>query len=314
MIGMGLKKLAAQHGMKVASGVAYGDLKGYATTMKEGNGYKMIAISTKFEDASQAEALISYCNQHNIRREYRVMQLDVALNGIVIVFQDNPGTMKKIIAFIDWFYPLLPKYNAAGVDKCAECGLELIGGTWKLVNGLAVHLHEGCANSLENKIEVGNEKREAEAKGSYFTGFIGALLGALIGAVLWGVVASFGFISAIIGFIIGYLAELGYKLLRGKKGKGKLAILILAAIIGVIVGTFLGDAFSLVQMINSGEIMASYSEIPGLILYVFLVDSEYMVASLGNVALGLLFAGLGVFTLFRKAGKEVADDKIVDLK
>lgn len=48
MIGSGLKKLAKQNGMSVSNGVAYGSLKGFATTMSEGNGYKLFEISTTF--------------------------------------------------------------------------------------------------------------------------------------------------------------------------------------------------------------------------------------------------------------------------
>jgi hypothetical protein len=43
-------------------------------------------------------------------------------------------------------------------------------------------------------------------------------------------------------------------------------------------------------------------------------NSEYLSATLGNVAIGLLFAGLGVFSLLRKAGQDVAGQKFVVLE
>lgn len=46
MIGIGLKKLASENNMTVASGVAYGDLHGYAATLSEGAGYKLLVITT----------------------------------------------------------------------------------------------------------------------------------------------------------------------------------------------------------------------------------------------------------------------------
>ncbi len=314
MIGSGLKKLAAENGMKVSNGVAYGALKGYATTMSEGAGYKMISISTRFTDAAQKDALIEYANERNLTKEFRVNQLSIAPNGIVVVFHDDPGTMKKIIAFIDWFYPLLPQYSATGDDICPECGLELVGGCWKLVNGMAVHVHQGCAQSLANKIEVKNEKRKTEGGGSYITGFIGALLGAIIGAILWGIVGSFGYISGIVAIVIGFLSEIGYRLLRGKKGKGKIAILIIVIIIGVVLGTFLGDAITIAQELEAAGMAGRYDLIPTVIMYALTDGSEYLTAVLGNLAIGLLFAGAGVYGIIRKASKEVADDKIVDLE
>ena len=101
MIGSGLKKLAKENGMNVASGVAYGSLRGYAATLSEGSGYKQIVISTKFADPAKPQELQAMINQKNISREYRVQNLLFTASGIQIIFTDNPGTVKKIVAFID---------------------------------------------------------------------------------------------------------------------------------------------------------------------------------------------------------------------
>ena len=314
MIGPGLKKLAAENGMKVSKGVAYGALKGYATTMSEGKGYKRFVIMTRFETEEQKDALLEYVNERNIRKEFRITNLVIAGDGIVIEFYDDPGTMKKINAFVEWFYPLLPQYSASGANICSECGGEIIDGCWKLVNGNAVHIHTGCANSLASKFEYNNEKKREEAKGSYFTGFIGALIGAIIGAILWGIVGSFGRVAAIIGFVIGWLADKGYNLFRGKQGKGKVAILIITVFLGVLFGTLCTEAFVVAQMISAGEIYGTFADIPAYILYAILIDPEYLTIIFSNFGLGVLFAGIGVFSVIRKASREVADDKIIDLE
>ena len=59
MIGTGLKKLAKQYEMKVDAGIAYGLLKGYATALSEGAGYKQITISTTFPEMGQKEKLMA---------------------------------------------------------------------------------------------------------------------------------------------------------------------------------------------------------------------------------------------------------------
>ena len=41
MVGSGLKKFATENGMKVAQGVAYGNLQGFAATMVEGANIKV---------------------------------------------------------------------------------------------------------------------------------------------------------------------------------------------------------------------------------------------------------------------------------
>ena len=313
MIGSGLKKFAVGNGLQVSHGVAYGSLRGYASTLSEGSGYKQIIISTKFSDPVKQQELQAVLNQKNITKEYRLQSLLFAPNGISIVFSDTVGTMKKIAAFVDWFYPLLPEYGASNADFCSECGGQLTGGTWKMVNGIAFHMHESCAQHLRNEIAAENETRKLEAEGSYGMGLLGALLGSAIGAIVWAFVLLAGYVASLVGLLIGFLAEKGYTLLKGKQGKGKIAILIIAIILGVVLGTFAADAITLVQMINNQELDIAYGDIPAMILLVFSNDAQYRSGTLSNILIGLLFAGLGVFALLRKTGKEVADTKFVDL-
>lgn len=51
MIASGLKKLAKEYGMSVDKGIAYGSLGGFAATLSEGAGYKLIVFSTHFDDS-----------------------------------------------------------------------------------------------------------------------------------------------------------------------------------------------------------------------------------------------------------------------
>ena len=85
-------------------------------------------------------------------------------------------------------------------------------------------------------------------------------------------------------------------------------------VLGVLVGTLAADAISLAQMIGSGELYEyTYGDIPLLILFLALNDAEYLMATLSNVGMGLLFAALGVFGLLRKTKKEVAGIRVIDL-
>lgn len=315
MVGSGLKKLAAENGMKIAQGVAYGNLQGFAATMVEGSNIKILTIATRFFSEEQKNQMIQAANAVDVTRTYRVQKLDFGLRTIQIVFTDTIGTMKKIRAFVDWFIPLLRQYGAFGWNVCAECGTEITAGRWVLVNGIAYYLHEACAEKVSREIEEENTRQQEDATGSYASGTIGALLGSLVGSVLWAIVLNMGYVASLVGFVIGWLAEKGYNLFKGKQGKAKVAILIVAVIIGVLVGNFTADAFTLVGMINSGELPdVEIADIPSLILLLLLEDSEYLSATLGNVAIGLLFAGLGVFALLRKAGQEVAGQKYIVLE
>ena len=106
MIGSGLKKLAKQHNMTVSNGVAYGSLMGFATTLSEGSGYKLIEISTTFPELEQKDAFYAAVNAVDLSRTYRVQNMDIGNRRITVVFTDNPGTMKKVEEFVAWFYVL----------------------------------------------------------------------------------------------------------------------------------------------------------------------------------------------------------------
>ena len=95
----------------------------------------------------------------------------------------------------------------------------------------------------------------------------------------------------------------------------KKSILIVAIVLGVLAGTLFADVFTLVGMINNGELPGvTHGDILPLIFTLLAEDSEYAAATVGNILMGLLFAGLGVFALLRKTGKDVSGTKFVDLK
>lgn len=315
MIGSGLKKLAREHGMSVDKGVAYGSLGGYCATLNEGAGYKQIIFATQIADPVKLTELQTVLNGHNLQKEFRVTGLTFAPKTIQVVFLDNPGTMSKIGEFLEFFLPLLTAAGATGAGICPECGFEVAGGCWKLIGGVAYYMHQPCADKVCREIAAVDENRRGDAAGSYAFGFLGALLGSAIGAVLWAVVLYMGYVASIVGLAIGWLAEKGYTLLKGRQGKGKIAILIIAVIIGVLLGNFGADAITLAQQIGAGEWGGlGYGDIP-LMIFVFLTeDPGYLTATLSNVGMGLLFAALGVWGLLRRTNAEVADTKIVDLK
>lgn len=315
MIGSGLKKLAKENEMKVSHGVGYGSLRGFAATLSEGSNYKQIIFSTNFPDQEKKDAFMQLMNQTNIQREYRVQQMTMSPRTLSVVFLDTIGTMKKITAFLDWFLPLLEQGGATKYNVCVECGTEITAGKWVLVDGIAYYLHDSCAQRVLSEVDAENTQRKEEASGSYLTGTVGAILGALVGSVLWAVILYVGYVASIVGFVIGWLANKGYDLLKGKKGKGKVAILIVAVILGVIVGNFLPDLVEIASLINEGELPGvRLIDAPMLILAVMIDNPEYAAGVGGNILMGLLFAALGVYTVIRKAGQEVADLKAVVLE
>lgn len=313
MIGAGLKKLAARHNMTIKKGVAYGNMLGYATTLSEGAGTKYINISTTFPTPQKSDELLALLQKQDLEKEYRVTNILFSPNAIYITFYDNPGTMKKLEAFIDYFYPLLKEFEASPYNICTECRCEIVSGSWKLINNCAFYFHNNCVEKVKSDIAYETEVEKQEDTGSYISGFIGALLGSCLGAVVWAIVLSLGYIASLIGLLIGLCSEKGYTLFRGKNGKGKLFILILTALFAVLLGTIGGETLSLVNWIRKGELPGyTFADIPLLLVYL-IMDAEYLAAVGKNILVGIIFAALGIFSLLRKTSKEVSTVKVIDL-
>ena len=314
MIGSDLKKLAKENGMKIAQGVAYGSLRGYAATLSEGAGYMQVIFSVQFADAGKKAELQSAIEETNLKELYKVKNIGFGKRAVHVIFTDSFGVMRKIRAFIDWFIPLLQKSSASVDGICPECGEQIQSGRWVLRNGVAHHLHDACVEKVQRDIREQEELKKQERTGSYLRGIVGALLGAVLGAIIWAVVLNMGFMAAIVGFLIGWLAEKGYDLLKGKQGKAKIVILIIAVILGVLLGNFCADAFTVAGMIQNGELSGvSYGDIPLFLVMLLTEDAQYSGALLQNVLMGLLFAAIGVFTLLRKTNQEVSKTRVSEL-
>ena len=315
MVGSGLKKLAKENGMKVAHGIAYGSLQGYAATMSEGSGYKQIVFATRFADPQACATLAQIAGSAEAQKEYRLRDITFNEQTIVVNFTDSVGTMDKIRAFIGWFIPLLCQYGASPWNVCLECGGQLLSGRWIAINGVAYYMHETCAAKVRQEISESEQTQKQARTGSYGSGAVGALLGAALGAVVWSVVLMAGYVASLVGLLIGWLAEKGYGLLHGKQGKPKVAILIGAVILGVAAGTLGGYYFSLVQEVAQDPQLSVYSEhITELFFWLMDHSADFRQGVIRDFLMGLIFAGLGVFGMMRKTSNEVSGAKILDLE
>lgn len=304
-----VKNFAKANGLKIAKNIAYGNLRGYAATVSVGQGFVQIILSTSFPDANDQRAVEETLRQANLSKEYGVLSLDFFPKNIRISIG---YTLKKHLtraeAFLNFFCPLLDEHHATGVHICPECGGDITAGCWKLINGIAYHLHTECGSRINRDINNADQAKKDSDTGNYVTGFIGAMLGAALGGIAWGLVLLIGYVASVVGLLIGFLAERGYTLLKGKRGIGKVIILILATIFGVVFGIFFSDAVTLLMKPS-----VRFGDLSELFTLLFQND-DYIRSTIGNIVLGLIFAGLGVFGLLRATGKEVSDTKVIDLE
>lgn len=341
MIGSGLKKIAAENGMTIESGVAYGMLKGCYVSLSEGAGYKRMCIYVGChhrpdeERASKegevpehlqtanaiADYIIEYAGNFS---EYRIMTdkhrlpgVQIAQGGSVVIinFFDNPGTMNCIEQFIEKILPEIAPATQPNV--CMVCGAAN-DDTVKAVmvtDEAVVPMHEACARPITEAL-----KGKTKPGGAFF-GIIGALAGAVIGAAAWAVVGIMGYIASIVGVLIGFLTSKGYDLLGGKQGAVKVVTLVICVLLAVFAGSigtevywlhdFYQEAVEGIELAADEELVPEGEYILSSIPMLW-EDPEISVSFFKDLGLGVLFAFMGCFRLLRStSGKGGAKAQIL---
>jgi len=299
MVGKGLKTFAAEKGMTVSNGVAYGVYRGFMVSMHEGNGWKAVAFAVRFAEDTALQAAVEFLNDNAVQKQYRIAGYEAILSCVSVVFTDNPGTMKRIREFIDVFCDKLVVLGGVGVTHCSSCGLPLDGGVAvpALLNDVVYYMHDGCLER-DNAEFLRNEEEIAQ-NGSVATGVLGALLGAVLGAIPWAIAYYFGWFAAILGLLIGVAAKKGYELFQGKECKAKGVAIIVATILGV----FLGESAAIIYAIYDSWLADPEIAVYGVTIldaavgfFNALFTDRSIIGDMAlDILLGILFAGLGVF-------------------
>lgn len=167
-------------------------------------------------------------------------------------------------------------------------------------------LHRAC----RERIESDTRREEAAAKendtGNYGMGLLGAFLGAVLGAIVWALIYMLGRVSVVGGLIIALFAVKGYDILHGRQGKGKIAIVLIMSLLGVVLGTFGGETIALIKEIAAGTLPGFvYGDAPVLVLALLANEPEYQSVVLNNLGMGVLFAAVGIYFILKKTHRSL---------
>lgn len=129
---------------------------------------------------------------------------------------------------------------------------------------------------------------------NYFLGFVGALLGGLVGAIPWAIVSCMGWFVAWLGYVIAIAASKGYDLMKVKVSMKKIWFVAISVVVGVFAGQIMSDLlyFAVKTKFNGAYISYVFS-------YIFDNFGEYLSINAANLALGLVFAALGGFSVLK---------------
>lgn len=316
LVSSDLKKLAVEKGMKTAHNICYGNLNGYTVTLRDINNGRMIRelyISAFISQDTKAK-IIEALNGINAQKQYKIDFIDVNDNYISIGFAVTMGIMKRLEPFIDWFMPIVAESGALA-NVCPECGNPMQGDeVKKLLGGHAVCMHSSCAQNLINRIKD-EEEEFKNSESNAGKGLLGSVIFGLVSAIPWAVVYALGWFVGWLGALIGAAIVKGYTVFGGKLKKTVIPVMALLVIVCVVFAQFLGDGIQLAYYISDGTLYGEWSDIPEYMSLLF-EDSEYILTFVGNILIGILFAGLGVWGIFKTLIKNVSSvsKTIIDLE
>lgn len=307
MVGSAIRKYANEKNWQIKSGVAFGAYRGYMMSMQEGSGWKSLSVASRLDNNENLTTVYNLLNDNSIKKEYRITASTVSPTAIIVTFADSIGTMKKIIAFIDWICDKLDSFGAKGVEYCSSCGEKLNGmGIPAIMNGVVYMLHEGCFTRDDEQMSAAKEEKQKQ--GSVAKGTLGAFAGAIIGAIPWTIVSCLGYFVAFLGFVIGIASKKGYEMLGGKETKAKGFAILASTIVGVILAESVAIMISIGILATQEGYYLGIAEIVFTFIYGLANDSSALAGVLGNIALGVLFAILGTWStlseIFKSTGKK----------
>ena len=273
MYSPGLKKLGEELGLTAEKGRVYGVFEGFPVTMWDGAGTKnlLLVFGEPGDNAQETRIDLAELLPRELEA-YRIQELHVDEDAplVSVVFFDNPGTLKRMRAFLQ---EALPAFRKAGLSRhyrCVQCGEKFQDGVEiALAGGAALPVHRHCEAELHgdmeaqkraDALEIRRQSAEALRDGTTLKGVLGAIIGGLVGAIPWVVLYMLGYVAALGGVFIGAGAVYGYKKLSGRAGVACVISAVIVTVVMVFLATLAGDAADTARLILTGEL----AEINGL--------------------------------------------------
>jgi hypothetical protein len=287
-------------GWKQSGSAIIGQKEDYWFTISQTALYQPILISASvagLQSISLEQLKIAVLAKKKIYKLARFENKNNVLNFVINSDTNAQKNMERVNELLHDLTSLLAQLGLA--NGCKLCASDVPVDAVRIGADVAGVCAE-CQEKLKQEFTGNVEKNAFE--GNYFTGIIGALLGSLVGAALWLLVSYLGFYASIVGFVMAFLAQYGYRLFKGRIQRGMPVIILLAVIFGLMAANTVEIAIGLAQDPEVGLTFVESLRIAPQAFYnteYFYVDKVW-----GNVGLGLLFAFLGSWRTIKNLSEE----------
>ncbi|SNR87545.1 hypothetical protein SAMN05446037_1001169 [Anaerovirgula multivorans] len=298
------KHFEENYGFQSDKKQAWGDYKGYQFAIgryENNNNILTVFTALNFEDSSHEEKLNSILEGMVAKKEIQNYEINRGSLTIKKTKLFGRFPIKELESLLDNLVDVFQKIDAK--PACFICNSE---GKQKFAryNNIATTLCPICYTSISDNInEVMVEYQDID--NNYAFGTLGAILGALLGSIIWVIISLLGYIASFAGFAIIVASVKGYLLFKGKITSVSLWIIGLTSLTALILAQFVTlDIVFYRELTNAGfdipifDVLRATFELP-------FTDPEITSAFIFDTILGLLFAGLGAYSTFRKLWEEV---------
>jgi hypothetical protein len=326
MAGKTLKEVAKEKGLAFQSKAIFGWLNGYYITLRFFLDVIRLHVYLPAQQAAEEQSAKEEQHSINSARTEAVLALEDTLKefklarvrtinegqSVGIEFRCNARFLKHLGEFMDTATRKLAENSIPTARVCSQCAKVMDHDEVPvLIKEDVFPMHDHCADDI-NRQEAWDGSKQ---KGSLLPGILGAAMAAIAGAIPWALVFALGYMASIVGILIGLIVSKGYDLLHGRQGRVKIAVVLLFILLSVALGQVAGTSYQLSQYydetkagLSQYEEMA-YSKTDAILLFWkedVWSDSETMREILSNFGLGVFFALLGCFKMFRQLARDTA--------
>ena len=276
MISKALETFAEDIGLKIENDCAYGNYKGYMTTVSEKGNKRLVFINYYLMD-NESDALKKFRLSESVKSDmatFGIREFDIDDNGLSVEIID---TITKFAEYIDLLIEKLQNEGIEGITNCSECGKHNNNDVdYKTVslNQNRYVLCDSCTlNLIQNSSKMMAEKKAEDTSGSIGLGILGSIIGLLLGTAIWNYVASFGIITMWMGFALTLLVYVGYVLFKGKKGKTRIIAISALSLVGVVLNSMSSEVVKVLKL--TGTTMDKFMISPASFVKVAMEHDKY---------------------------------------
>jgi hypothetical protein len=289
-----LRKWAGSNGWKEDSSIVYGRFGGYLFSARDDGYSRVINTAVPALTSAQKDSITSFLLSNKRKLRIYSFKVERPIISVALILR-WPISPKIMLSFFEGLAQAMRMSGVLDTGLCGMCGRES-ATVLTAVNNTVVPMCEACADQACAEAKTAASNFAAEDK-NYSGGVLGALLGGAIGSIPWILVSAFAnLMVAWLGYLIGYCALRGYRMLKGKISKATPWI-----VAGVtIVCVFGAELIALCITLAQNDIPPSLDALFFILSYPELSGDVWL-----NVVLGSVLAAAGIWPLFSKIQNEI---------